>query len=58
MKDGGPTGAYQDFMTGFTVDEESVWGRPTGIAVMGDGSLLVSEDGNGTIWRVTHLAGG
>ena len=58
MKDGVPTGAYQDFMTGFTVDEESVWGRPTGIAVMGDGSLLVSEDGNGTIWRVTHLAGG
>ena len=31
----------------------SVWGRPVGIAQAKDGSLLFSEDGNGTIWRVT-----
>jgi len=30
-----------------------VWGRPVGIAVAQDGALLVSEDGNGTIWRVS-----
>jgi len=29
-------------------------GRPVGVAVTRDGALLVSEDGNGTIWRVTH----
>jgi len=58
MKDGVPTGEYEDFMTGFAVSDRAVWGRPTGIAVMADGSLLVSEDGNGTIWRVTHQAGG
>jgi glucose/arabinose dehydrogenase len=58
MKDGVPTGEYEDFMTGFAVSGEEVWGRPTGVAVMADGSLLVSEDGNGTIWRVTHQAGG
>ena len=31
-----------------------MWGRPVGVAVAKDGSLFVTEDGNGTIWRVTH----
>jgi glucose/arabinose dehydrogenase len=47
-----PTGEYEDFVTGFVIDDASVWGRPVGIAQAGDGSLLFSEDGNGTIWRV------
>ena len=47
-----PTGEYEDFMTGFVLDDESVRGRPVGVAVAVDGALLVSEDGNGTIWRV------
>jgi glucose/arabinose dehydrogenase len=54
MKDGKPTGEYEDFVTGFVVNDSEVWGRPVGIAVAKDGALLVSEDGNGTIWRVTH----
>ena len=54
MKDGVPTGEYQDFMTGFVVDDSDVWGRPVGVTVTRDGALLVSEDGNGTIWRITH----
>jgi hypothetical protein len=54
MKDGGPTSEYEDFVTGFVVNDSEVWGRPVGIAVAKDGALLVSEDGNGTIWRVTH----
>src|SRR4051812_1107596 len=54
MKDGQPTGEYEDFITGFVVSDTEVWGRPVGVAVAKDGSLLVSEDGNGTIWRVTH----
>jgi glucose/arabinose dehydrogenase len=49
---GVPTGEYEDFLTGFVVDEASVWGRPVGVAVARDGSLLVSEDGNGSVWRV------
>ena len=40
-------------MTGFVVDDKKVWGRPVGVAVAQDGSLFVTEDGNGTIWRVT-----
>jgi glucose/arabinose dehydrogenase len=54
LTEGGvPTGAYEDFLTGFVLSADAVWGRPTGIAVDADGALLVSEDGNGTIWRVT-----
>jgi hypothetical protein len=54
LKDGAPTGEYEDFVTGFVVDDKEVWGRPVGVAVAHDGALLISEDGNGTIWRVTH----
>jgi glucose/arabinose dehydrogenase/cytochrome c2 len=49
---GVPTGEYEDFMTGFVVDDDAVWARPVGIAVAHDGALFVSEDGNGTIWRI------
>ena len=54
MKDGVPTGEYEDFVTGFVIDDASVWGRPVGVAQLKDGSLLFSEDGNSTIWRVTY----
>jgi len=54
MKDGVPTGEYEDFMTGFVSSDSDVWGRPVGVTVARDGALLVSEDGNGTIWRITH----
>jgi glucose/arabinose dehydrogenase len=51
---GKPTGEYEDFMTGFVVSDTEVWGRPVGVAVANDGSLFVTEDGNGTIWRVSY----
>lgn len=54
MKDGKATGEYEDFMTGFVVSNSEVWGRPVGLAVDHDGALLVSDDANGTIWRVTY----
>jgi glucose/arabinose dehydrogenase len=53
-KNGKPTGAYEDFMTGFVAGDNAVWGRPVGVAIAQDGALLVCEDGNGTIWRVAH----
>ncbi len=58
LEDGVPTGAYEDFLTGFVLDARRVWGRPVGVTVTHDGALLVSEDGNGTIWRVAPTAGG
>jgi hypothetical protein len=41
----------------FVVNNSSVWARPVGVAVAHDGALLVSEDGNGTIWRVSYRGG-
>ena len=55
VKDGVPSGAYEDFVTGFVIDDARVWGRPVGIAQAKDGSLLFSDDGNGTIWRVSYV---
>ena len=54
VKDGVPTGEYDDFLTGFVVDNHGVWGRPVGVAVARDGSLLVTDDGGGIVWRVSY----
>lgn len=54
FRDGRPTGDYQDFLTGFVLDDTRVWGRPVDVAVAPDGSLLVSEDANGVIYRIAH----
>ena len=56
VRDGIPTGEYEDFMTGFVIDDGSVWARPVGVAVARDGAILVSEDGNGTIWRIAFVS--
>ena len=55
LNHGVPTGEYEDFLTGFVVDDRSVWGRPVGVAVAHDGALLVTEDGSGTLWRISYL---
>jgi len=54
FKDGKPTGEYEDFLVGFVADDAGVWGRPVGVAVAQDGSLLVTDDGGGSIWRVAY----
>ena len=54
FKDGHPTGEYEDFMTGFVFGDAQVWGRPVGVVVAPDGSLLMSDDGSGTIWRIAY----
>ena len=54
MKDGHATGEYEDFLTGFTQGDDSVWGRPVGIAEARDGSLFVSDDGSRSIWHVIY----
>jgi glucose/arabinose dehydrogenase len=41
----------------FIANDSSVWGRPVGVAVSHDGALLVSEDGNGTMWRISYRGG-
>ncbi|APW60226.1 PQQ-dependent sugar dehydrogenase [Paludisphaera borealis] len=52
---GRATGEYEDFMVGFVTPKGDVWGRPVGVATAADGSLLVTDDGSGTVWRVAHV---
>jgi len=54
LKNGEPQGEYDDFMTGFVVDDGHVWGRPVGVTVDKQGSLIVVDDGSRTIWRVRY----
>ena len=54
MKNGEPTGDYEDFLTGFVVDDGHVWGRPVATAELKDGSLLMSEDGGNVIYRIFY----
>ena len=51
---GHASGEYEDFLTGFVLPDGNVWGRPVGITVAPDGSLLVSDDGSDSIWRVSY----
>jgi glucose/arabinose dehydrogenase len=52
---GHATGEYEDFLSGFVLPDGQVWGRPVGITVAADGSLLVSDDGSNSIWRVSYV---
>jgi len=52
--DGKATGEYEDFVTGFVVDDAKVWGRPVGVTVANDGSLVFTDDASNSIWRVTY----
>ena len=54
MKDGVPTGEYDDFVTGFIVNDGDAWGRPVSATVLNDGSLLFSDDGANVIYRVAY----
>jgi glucose/arabinose dehydrogenase len=51
-----PLGYYEDFLTGFLVDPETpaTFARPVGLQVMPDGSLLLAEDGNSRIYRISY----
>jgi glucose/arabinose dehydrogenase len=52
MKNGAPTGQYQDFMTGMVLSDRDVWGRPAAVTVGADGALLVADDAGGVLWRI------
>jgi glucose/arabinose dehydrogenase len=52
---GKSNGVYQDFLTGFVTPDGQMWGRPVGVAVASDGSLLVTDDGSKSIWRVSYI---
>ncbi|MEJ1929956.1 sorbosone dehydrogenase family protein [Nostoc sp. NIES-2111] len=53
---GRPQGYYEDFLTGFLLDPSvpTTWGRPVGLLVLPDGSLLVTEEANDRIYRIQY----
>ena len=54
-EDNQPLGYYEDFLTGFLTNPEGpdTFARPVGLLVMPDGSLLLAEDGNNRIYRIS-----
>lgn len=55
FESGKPVGALEDFLTGFIANEAKfeAYGRPVGVTMAPDGSLLVADDGGGKVWRVS-----
>ncbi|CAF4967374.1 unnamed protein product [Rotaria sp. Silwood1] len=58
--DNRPLGYYEDFLYGFLIDPQGprTFGRPVGLLEMKDGSLLISEDGNGRLYRIEYTGSG
>ncbi|MHB8475439.1 MAG: PQQ-dependent sugar dehydrogenase [Steroidobacteraceae bacterium] len=54
MKNDQPTGDYEDFLTGFIIDNGHVWGRPVATTELKDGSLLLSDDGGNVVYRISY----
>ncbi len=52
FSEGKPAGAPEDFLTGFIANESDVYGRPVGVTMLPDGSMLVADDSGNRIWRV------
>jgi glucose/arabinose dehydrogenase len=55
LEHGKAVGDYEDFLTGFVVNDHEVWGRPVGVAVARDGALIVSDDAGNKLWRVSYV---
>jgi glucose/arabinose dehydrogenase len=56
FSNGKPSGQPQEFLSGFMLapDRKEVWGRPVGLLELPDGSLLLSDDGGGKVWRISY----
>ncbi len=56
FQNGKPSGPQREFLTGWMVspDSRDVWGRPVGLLIMPDGSMLVTDDGGKKIWRISY----
>jgi len=57
LSKGHASGIYEDFLTNFVLPDGTVWGRPVGVATASDGSLMVTDDGSKSVWRVSYTGG-
>jgi glucose/arabinose dehydrogenase len=46
--------SYEPFIEGWLESDESVWGRPVDLLQLPDGSVLISDDHNNVIYRITY----
>lgn len=53
FQDGKPSGPVEPFLTGFIANEDEVYGRPVGVVVLKDGSLLVADEPGNILWRIS-----
>jgi glucose/arabinose dehydrogenase len=54
FRNGKPGGTLEDFLTGFVSSAREVYGRPVGVTIIQDGSLLIADDEGGKLWRVSY----
>ena len=54
LKDGAPTGEYEDFMTGLVASDDAIYGRPVAVVTAQDGALLLTDEVEGIIWRISY----
>lgn len=56
FNEGQSQGQYEDFVTGFLLDPSgpTTWGRPVGLLVLNDGSLIFTDEANNRIYRVQY----
>ncbi|HWG75785.1 MAG TPA: PQQ-dependent sugar dehydrogenase [Steroidobacteraceae bacterium] len=54
MHAGVATGEYDDFLTGFIVNDGNAWGRPVGVVEASDGSLILTDDGANMVYRISY----
>jgi glucose/arabinose dehydrogenase len=61
FNNGVPENAYENFAVGFWQSGDGpaqVWGRPAGLVIAQDGSLLIADDTGGVIWRISYEGNG
>ncbi|MFP4323876.1 MAG: PQQ-dependent sugar dehydrogenase [Anaerolineales bacterium] len=58
LDEDGTATSYEDFATGWLQPDGSFWGRPVDLELMPDGSMLVSDDHRGTIYRIRYVGEG
>jgi glucose/arabinose dehydrogenase len=54
--DGRPSGPAEDVVTGFLIEGDKARGRPVGLAVDGQGALLIADDTGNSVWRVSSAS--
>jgi len=56
VEDGLPD-SIEDFVSGWLMPDETRWGRPVDVEVSPDGSMFVSDDYRGIVYKIRYIGG-